>query len=149
MSSNHLKFSRIGGGLTTKIIDGKFPDYRSVISQNLTQAVISNRLELYDVLVRAAVLTNEKYRGVRLMVEPGGLKVTAHNPDQEEASDEIEVTYSGEQIEIGFNVTYLMDALRAISGDKVEVRLEDGSSGCLLRSPGDETTQYLIMPMRL
>ena len=87
--------------------------------------------------------------GRRLEVEPGNLKVTAHNPDQEEASDEISVKYSGDPIEIGFNVTYLMEALRALSETTVEVHMQDGNSGCLLRTPNDETTQYLIMPMRL
>ena len=149
MNPNHLRFSRPGAALTTKIIDGKFPDYRSVMTQNLTQTVIAERSELYDVLARAAVLTNEKYRGIRLEFDQGSAKVVAHNPDQEEARDEIAVEYSGEAIEIGFNVTYLMEALRALTENKVEIRVQDGNSGCLLQSPGDETTQYLIMPMRL
>ena len=149
MNPNHLRFSRPGAALTTKIIDGKFPDYRSVMTQNLTQAVIAERSELYDVLARAAVLTNEKSRGIRLELDQGSAKVVAHNPDQEEARDEIAVEYSGEAIEIGFNVTYLMEALRALTENKVEIRVQDGNSGCLLQSPGDETTQYLIMPMRL
>ena len=149
MNPNHLRFSRAGAVLTTKVIDGKFPDYQSVVNQKLTETVIADRGELYDVLARTAVLTNEKYRGVRLEVESGNLKVTAHNPDQEEASDEISVEYAGQPIEIGFNVTYLMEALRALSETTVEVHMQDGSSGCLLRAPGDETTQYLIMPMRL
>ena len=149
MNPSHLRFSRPGAVLTTKVIDGKFPDYRSVIAQNLTQTVVADRSELYDVLARTAVLTNEKYRGVRLEVDAGSLKVTAHNPDQEEASDEIEVKYNGDQIEIGFNVAYLMEAVRALSETVVELHMQDGNSGCLLRSPGDEKTQYLIMPMRL
>ena len=149
MNTNHLRFSRPGAALTTKIIDGKFPDYRSVMTQNLTQIVIAERSELYDVLARAAVLTNEKSRGIRLELDQGSAKVVAHNPDQEEARDEIAVEYSGEAIEIGFNVTYLMEALRALTENKVEIRVQDGNSGCLLQTPGDETTQYLIMPMRL
>ena len=116
MNPNHLRFSRAGAVLTTKVIDGKFPDYQSVVNQKLTETVIADRGELYDVLARTAVLTNEKYRGVRLEVESGNLKVTAHNPDQEEASDEISVEYAGQPIEIGFNVTYLMEALRALLG---------------------------------
>ena len=90
-----------------------------------------------------------KSRGVRLELDQGSAKVVAHNPDQEEARDEIAVEFSGEAIEIGFNVTYLMEALRALTENKVEIRVQDGNSGCLLQSPGDETTQYLIMPMRL
>jgi DNA polymerase-3 subunit beta len=149
INSSHLRFSRPGATLTTKIIDGKFPDYRSVITQNLTQTVIAERSELYDVLARTSVLTNEKYRGIRLELDQNTAKVVAHNPDQEEARDEIVVEYGGEPIEIGFNVTYLMEALRALTEEKVEIHVQDGNSGCLLRSPGDETTQYLIMPMRL
>ena len=122
MNPSHLRFSRPGAALTTKIIDGKFPDYRSVMTQNLTQTVIAERSELYDVLARAAVLTNEKYRGIRLELDQGSAKVVAHNPDQEEARDEIAVEYSGEAIEIGFNVTYLMEALRALTENKVEIQ---------------------------
>jgi DNA polymerase-3 subunit beta len=149
MNPSHLRFSRPGGALTTKIIDGKFPDYRSVMTQNLTQTLKADRSELYDVLARTAVLTNEKYRGIRLELNQGSAKVVAHNPDQEEARDEISVEYEGGPIEIGFNVTYLMEALRALAEDKVEIHVQDGNSGCLLQSPGDETTQYLVMPMRL
>ena len=149
MNPNHLRFTQPGAILTTKIIDGKFPDYRSVITQNLTQTVIAERGELYDVLARTAVLTNEKYRGIRLELTQNSAKMVAHNPDQEEARDEIAVEYGGDPIEIGFNVTYLMEAVRALTGNKVEIHVQDGNSGCLLQSPGDETTQYLIMPMRL
>ncbi len=149
MNPNHLRFSRNRAVLTTKIIDGKFPDYRSVISQNLLQKVSVERVALYDVLARTAVLTNDKYRGVRLEVVPGAIKVAAHNPDQEEANDEVLVDYEGEDIEIGFNVTYLMDALRALSGGSVEIYMQDGNSGCLIQAPDDPATQYLIMPMRL
>jgi len=149
MSSSHLRFSRAGAVLITKVIDGKFPDYRAVMAQNLTQTIVADRVELYDALARTSVLANEKHRGVRLVLESGSLKVSAHNPDQEEASDEIEVEYSGDQIEIGFNVAYLMDALRAFSEKEIEVHLQDGNSGCLLRTREDETTKYLIMPMRL
>ena len=149
MNPNHLRFSRPGAALTTKIIDGKFPDYRSVMMQNLTQTVTAERSELYDVLARTAVLTNEKYRGVLLELHQGTAIVVADNPDQEEARDEIAVKYEGEPIEIGFNVTYLMEALRALSENEVEIHVQDGNSGCLLQTPGEETTQYLIMPMRL
>jgi DNA polymerase-3 subunit beta len=149
MNPSHLRFSRPGAALTTKLIDGKFPDYRSVMTQNLTRTVIAERSELYDVLARTAVLTNEKYRGIRLELEQNSAKVVAHNPDQEEARDEVAVEYEGESIEIGFNVTYLMEALRALTENKVEIRVQDGNSGCLLQTPGDETTQYLVMPMRL
>ena len=89
------------------------------MAQNLTQTIMAERNDLYDVLARTAVLTNEKYRGVRLELSNGSAKVVAHNPDHEEASDEVVVEYEGDQIEIGFNVTYLMEALRALTGNKV------------------------------
>jgi len=149
INPNQLRFNRPGATLITKVIDGKFPDYRSVMGQNLTQQLVANRTDLHEVLARTAVLTNEKYRGVRLELEKGSAKVVAHNPDQEEASDEVAVEYDGDEVQIGFNVAYLMDALRALTEETVEVRLADGNSGCLLQTPGDESTQYLIMPMRL
>ena len=149
INPNHLRITRAGAVLTTKLIDGKFPDYRAVINQKLTREALAERQPLYEVLARTAVLTNDKYRGVRVSIEPGELKVSAHNPDQEEASDEITIVYDGDGLEIGFNVTYLMDALRALHTDQVQLAFEDGNSGCLVRSPGNTTTEYLIMPMRL
>ena len=149
LNPNHLRLSRPGGVLTSKLIDGKFPDYKAVMTQVLNQKILANRHQLHEVLARTAVLTNEKYRGIRLELEKGLLKVTAHNPDQEEASDEIAVDYQGDTIEIGFNVTYLMDALRALPTDQVEVELQDANTGCMLHKPDDDDTLYLIMPMRL
>jgi len=149
INPNHLRITRAGAVLTTKLIDGKFPDYRAVMNQKLTREALAERQPLYDVLARTAVLTNDKYRGVRVSIGSGELKVSAHNPDQEEASDEIAIVYDGDGLEIGFNVTYLMDALRALRTDQVQLAFEDGDSGCLIRSPGNTTTEYLIMPMRL
>ncbi len=149
MNPNQLRFNRPGATLITKVIDGKFPDYRTVMGQNLTQRLLANRTDLYEVLARTAVLTNEKYRGVRLELDKGSARVVAHNPDQEEASDEVAVDYDGDSVQIGFNVSYIMDALRALTEERVEVLLADGNSGCLLQTPEDESTQYLIMPMRL
>ena len=149
LNANHARFSRVGAVLTTKLIDGKFPDYKAVMSQVLSQKMVADRTLLYEVLARTSVLTNEKYRGVRLDLSKGSLKVSAHNPDQEEASDEIAVDFDGENLEIGFNVTYLMEALRAMSTERIEADLEDVNSGCMLHVPSDEDTLYLIMPMRL
>ncbi|GIS90610.1 MAG: hypothetical protein CM1200mP20_06510 [Pseudomonadota bacterium] len=128
--------------LTTKLIDGKFPDYKAVMSQVLSQKMVADRTLLYEVLARTSVLTNEKYRGVRLDPSKGSLKVSAHNPDQEEASDEIAVDFDGGNLEIGFNVTYLMEALRAMSTERIEADLEDVNSGCMLHVPSDEDTLY-------
>ena len=149
INPNHLRVSRSGAILTTKLIDGKFPDYRAVMGQKLSRHADAERQALYDVLARTAVLTNDKYRGVRLAITSGELKVSAHNPDQEEASDEVAIQYEGEDLEIGFNVTYLMDALRALDGEQVQLEFEDDNSGCLIHAPGAAVPQYLIMPMRL
>ena len=149
LNPNHVRFSRPGAQLTSKLIDGKFPDYKAVMSQVLTQKMVADRELLHDVLARTSVLTNEKYRGIRLDLSKGSLKLSAHNPDQEEANDEVSVEYEGDSLEIGFNVTYLMDALRAMSTKTVEAELQDGNSGCMLHEPDDDDTLYLIMPMRL
>ena len=98
---------------------------------------------------RTAILSNEKYRGVRLTVKPDLLMIQAHNPEQEEAEDQIEVSYKGDEVEIGFNVNYLLDALAAIDTDKVEIGLTDSNSSCLIRTPGVTQTKYVVMPMRL
>ncbi len=149
LNSNHVRIDRPGATLISKLIDGKFPDYKAVMAQVLNQKLLADRQQLHEVLARTAVLTNEKYRGIRLEVSAGSLKVSAHNPDHEEATDEIPVEYAGPDVEIGFNVTYLMDALKALSGDQVEAELQDANTGCMLHEPDQDDTLYLIMPMRL
>jgi DNA polymerase-3 subunit beta len=100
-------------------------------------------------LQRTAILSNEKYRGIRLMIRHDSMVLQAHNPEQEEAEEELEIEYSGEEIEIGFNVNYLLDALGAIESEQVTVALVDGNSSCLLREPGNDDCKYVVMPMRL
>ena len=95
------------------------------------------------------ILSNEKYRGVRLGFNKGNIRIQANNPDQEEAEDEVEVDYSGDEMEIGFNVNYLLDALAAVDDENVEVGLVDPASSCVVRAPGDENSLYVVMPMRL
>lgn len=149
INPNHMKLTKSDSVLTTKLIDGKFPDYQAVMAQVLERKLLTDRSQFHDVLARTSVLTNEKFRGVRFGLSAGVLEVTAHNPEQEEASDELAIEYDGEAVEIGFNVTYLMDALRAIDGKNVEMEFQDGNSGALLHAPDDAETLYLIMPMRL
>ena len=98
---------------------------------------------------RTAILSNEKYRGVRVSLAKNALKLQAHNPEQEEAQDEVEIDYKGEEMEIGFNVTYLLDALAAVDTETVEIGLTDANSSCLIRSPGTTQSRYVVMPMRL
>ena len=107
------------------------------------------REDLRLALQRAAILSNEKYRGIRFVVKPNLLTIQSHNPEQEEAEEEVEVTYEGEEIEIGFNVNYLLDALAAVEGPEVQIGLTDGNSSCLIRSGADSGARFVVMPMRL
>lgn len=134
---------------TSKLIDGKFPEYSRVIPANPTKIVTAGRDSLRQALHRTAILSNEKYRGVRLNVATGLLSVQAHNPEQEEAEDSVEVSYQGDEVEIGFNVTYLLDALSAVDGENVELGLTDANSSCLIHAPGQLNARYVVMPMRL
>lgn len=149
ISTNHVRLKYGTVTFTSKLIDGKFPDYTKVIPTSQNKHITINRTELRESLGRVAILANEKYRGVRFNLGQGQLGITAHNPEQEEAVEEIEVDYSGEPLEIGFNVNYLMEAVSALSSTDVVLGLSDSSSSCTLRSPEDSGTQYIIMPMRL
>ena len=110
---------------------------------------MADRDFLRQALQRTAILSNEKYRGIRVAVKKNSMIVQAHNPEQEEAEEEIEVSYEGQELEVGFNVNYLLDALAAIDGKEVELGLTDSNSSCLIRSPGTSNTRYVVMPMRL
>jgi DNA polymerase-3 subunit beta len=134
---------------TSKLIDAKFPEYGRVIPANPTRIIKADRELLRQALQRTAILANEKYHGVRLAAHDNQLTVTAHNPEQEEAEDSIEVSYDGEAVEIGFNVTYLLDALAAIEDEKIEIGLNDAGSSCLIHAQGSSYTRYVVMPMRL
>ncbi len=135
--------------LTTKTIDGRFPDYERVIPDHGDKQVVADRETFRRSLARTAILSNEKFRGVRLQLESGQLKLQTHNPEHEEAEEEIEVDYSGEGLEIGFNVNYLLDALGAIAGDEIVLELKNSDSSGLLYQSGDPSSKYVIMPMRL
>jgi len=149
VGTNHVR-AQIGDiRFTSKLIDGRFPEYGRVIPANPTKIVEADRETLRQALQRTAILSNEKYRGVRLTVRPDLLTIQAHNPEQEEAEDQIEVNYKGDEVEIGFNVNYLLDALAAIETEKVEIGLTDSNSSCLVRAPGTTNTKYVVMPMRL
>jgi DNA polymerase-3 subunit beta len=141
---------RFGGiDLVSKLIDGKFPDYERVIPQGHTKVLKLASDTLLHSLQRVAILTNEKFRGVRLVLAPGSLKIISTNAEQEEAQEEIELDYQGEGLDIGFNVTYLLDVLNNVSTDTVEVRLADVSSSALFLLPGNDDFKYVVMPMRI
>ena len=135
--------------LVSKLIDGKFPDYERVIPQQHTKLLLLRRDQLLQSLQRAAILTNEKFRGVRLVLNDGSLKIISTNAEQEEAQEEIEVDYQGESLDVGFNVTYLLDVLNNISTETIECRLADASSSALFMLPNNERFKYVVMPMRI
>jgi len=135
--------------LVSKLIDGKFPDYERVIPQHHTKVLSLGRDALLHSLLRAAILTNEKFRGVRLVLSDGSLKIISTNAEQEEAQEEIEVPYQGEGLDVGFNVTYLLDVLNNISADTIECRLADASSSALFTLPDNDRFKYVVMPMRI
>lgn len=149
LGASHIRVSLDGNRLTSKLIDGRFPEYERVIPQDTDNELKADRESFRSALQRTAILSNEKYRGIRLIIRDSGVVLQAHNPEQEKAEEELEVQYSGEDIEIGFNVNYLLDALGAIESDEVSVCVVDGNSSCLLREPGNDDCKYVVMPMRL
>jgi len=149
VGTNHIRCQIGDIRFTSKLIDGRFPEYGRVIPNSPPRTVEADRESLRQALQRTAILSNEKYRGIRLTARPDLLTLQAHNPEQEEAEDQVEVSYKGEEVEIGFNVNYLLDALSAIEGDKVEIGLTDSNSSCLIYAPGTTNTRYVVMPMRL
>ena len=149
LGDNHVRVQVGDIRFTSKLIDGRFPDYERVIPENARNVMMADREGLRHALSRAAILSNEKYRGIRLEVKDSGVVIQAHNPEQEEAEEELEVEYSGDDIEIGFNVNYLLDSLAAIESAEVKVSLIDSNSSCLLHDTTRDDVQYVVMPMRL
>ena len=149
LGTNHVRIQLEGIRFTSKLIDGRFPEYERVIPQDTNNSMSADRGLFKNALQRTAILSNEKYRGIRLIIRGSGLVLQAHNPEQEEAEEELEIQYEGDEIEIGFNVNYLLDALGAIESDEVNLALVDSNSSCLLREPGKDDCKYVVMPMRL
>ena len=134
---------------TSKLLDGRYPDYQRVIPEAGENVLVADCETLRQALSRTAILSNEKYRGVRLMLEDSVLKLSANNPEQEEAEDEIEVSYQGSPLEVGFNVSYLLDVLSVLEADQAEVLLAGNSKSALMREKGDAKSLYVVMPIRL
>lgn len=149
IAANHCRLTVDNLIFTSKLIDGKFPDYTKVIPSHQTKQVVLDRTSFREALGRVSILANEKYRGIRLNLESGQLKLSAHNPEQEEATEEVDTPYSGDALEIGFNVNYLIEATNAISSTAVVLGLSDANSSCTLTAQNGGGTQYIIMPMRL
>jgi DNA polymerase-3 subunit beta len=133
----------------TKLVEGKFPDYNRVIPKNHKNSVTLGRVTLLNTLQRTAILTSDKFKGVRINLETGLLRVAASNAEQEEAVDELEIDYNGDSIEIGFNVTYLIDVLTNMSQDMVRMDLADSNSSVLVTMAENPNFKYVVMPMRI
>jgi len=149
LGRNHLRVRRGDFVFTSKLIDGRFPDYEAVIPIGADKILTLPRDALRSALQRVSILTNEKYRGVKLEVSPGKLQVVAHNPEQEEAVEQLEVDTHVDGLAVGFNVNYLLDALGALRGGDVMLCLRDGNSSCLVRDVDNERSRHVIMPLRL
>ncbi|AJP47254.1 DNA polymerase III subunit beta [Rugosibacter aromaticivorans] len=146
-SQARFKFNNIE--FISKLIDGKFPDYERVIPQHHGKVIKLSRNQLIQSLQRVAILTNEKFRGVRLLLDAGSLKIISNNAEQEEAQEEIEIDYTSEPLDVGFNVTYLLDVLTNVSQETIELHLADANSSALFILPDNENFKYVVMPMRI
>lgn len=135
--------------LVTKIIDGKFPDFTRVIPVNYNKTILLNRQDLLHSLQRAAILSNEKFRGVRWMLTSGTLRISCTNTEQEEAQEEMDITYDGQALDVGFNITYLLDVLNNVHAENVECSFGDANSSMLITLPGRDDFRYVVMPMRI
>ncbi|MBN9338613.1 MAG: DNA polymerase III subunit beta, partial [Comamonadaceae bacterium] len=148
-ANNQAKFCFGGMEFVTKLVEGKFPDYNRVIPKNHHNSVTLGRAPLLASLQRTAIMTSDKFKGVRLNIEPGTLRVASNNAEQEEAVDELDIDYGGDAIEIGFNVTYLLDALANMGQEMVKIDLADGNSSALVTIPENDSFKYVVMPMRI
>jgi len=149
LSENHIRIELQDVSFTSKLIDGKFPDYQQVIPKDCEKKIICDREQLRQAFMRASVLSNEKYRGILLQFASGMLHATVHNPEQEEAEEQIEIEYDGEAFEIGFNVAYFQEALSAIEEKQVVLNMTDTNHSCLVFGENNKNNRYVIMPMRL
>jgi DNA polymerase-3 subunit beta len=148
-ANNQAKFVFSDMEFVTKLVEGKFPDYNRVIPKNHKNAVVLGRAPLLASLQRAAILTSEKFKGVRINIEPGLLRIASSNAEQEEAKEELEIDYNGDAIEIGFNVTYLIDVLANATTEMVKLELQDSSASALFSLPDQPGFKYVVMPMRI
>ena len=135
--------------LVTKVIDGKFPDYTRVIPSNYEKPITLGRTALLHSLQRAAILSNEKFRGVRWVLTANSLRISCTNNEQEEAQEELDITYAGDPLDIGFNITYLLDVLNNVECDQIECAFGDANSSMLVTLPGKSDYRYVVMPMRI
>jgi len=148
-AGNQARFSFSAMEFVTKLVEGKFPDYNRVIPKNHKNTLVLGRAPLLACLQRAAILTSEKFKGVRMNLDPGVLRIASSNAEQEEAKEELEVDYNGEPVEIGFNVTYLIDALANMDQEMIKLELQDSAASALITVPERAGFKYVVMPMRI
>ncbi|CAJ0818508.1 DNA polymerase III subunit beta [Ralstonia sp. 22111] len=149
LASNQVKFTFGNIELISKLVEGKFPDFQRVIPKGYRNSFTIDRTFLQSALQRTAILTTDKFKGVRCMLDTNVLKISSTNADQEEAQEELEIDYQGDALDIGFNVTYLLDVLANLKAEKVQVSLGDSNSSALITLPDDDTFKYVVMPMRI
>jgi DNA polymerase-3 subunit beta len=149
IATNQVKFSFSEIELISKLVEGKFPDYTRVIPKAYKNNFTIGREQLLRSLQRAAIMTSDKFKGVRCLMAPGSLKISSTNADQEEAVEELEIDYGGDSIDIGFNVTYLLDVLNNLKCDSISISLGDANSSALVTVPDDPNFKYVVMPMRI
>ncbi len=149
LGKNHIRVNLPGLQFTSKLIDGRFPEYQRVLPDREGNHATMDRVLLKQALARASILSNEKYKGIRLILDGSTMTIQAHNPEHEEAEDELEINYEGERLEIGFNVVYLLDALNALESETVEIFIKDANSSALVVAPDKQDNCYVVMPMRL
>ncbi|MDF7666553.1 DNA polymerase III subunit beta [Orbaceae bacterium ESL0727] len=149
IGSNNLRVNLADFTFTSKLIDGRFPDYKRVLPRNPDKPLEVACEELKNALSRVAILSNEKFRGIRLYVNNNQIKITANNPEQEEAEEVVDVKYNSAELEIGFNVTYLLDVLNTLKCESVQLLLTDATSSVQIEDINDESATYVVMPMRL
>lgn len=149
IGSSHVRAITKEYTFTSKLVDGKFPDYQRVLPLGGDKIVLGNRADLKQAFARTSILSNEKYRGVRLELETGMLTIIANNPEQEEAQDQVAVEYEGDDLEVGFNVSYLQDVANVLDSEKIKITLADSNSSALLEEPENSDVAYVVMPMRL
>lgn len=149
LGNNHIRIATEEFRFTSKLVDGAYPDYDRVLPKGGDKQMMGNREELRNAFSRTAILSNEKYRGVRLLLSEGQLTLVANNPEQEEAQEDVTVNYTAEDLEVGFNVSYVIDVLNVLSGEEARFTLSDANSSALIEDPAKESAVYVVMPMRL
>ncbi len=149
LSENQIRVACGAFSLTGKLIDGRFPDYERVIPRDPALSLSGDKSTLNQALQRARILTNEKFPGVKLMIEGEQMTIVANNPEQEEAREEVPVAYEGDNMQLGFNVGYLQDVLRAVGSETIRISMAEPGSSALMEGEGDESAVYVVMPMKI